>query len=111
MQLHEISAPYRTHNICRIAVENDGDNLADVPLLLRTEELCQIAVDNSTNAFSSVPPELRTRKMCISVVSRDGLQIRNVPARCIDAEMYHIACLSNPDAKNFISHDKRQSLL
>jgi Domain of unknown function (DUF4116) len=46
---------YRTYDICRLAVEQNGMALEFVPMELRTKEICKLAVQNCPGAFSDVP--------------------------------------------------------
>ena len=51
---------FKTEELCRVAVSNNGFALVYVPGALRTEELCRIAVEDNGNVLMDVPEESRT---------------------------------------------------
>ena len=86
--LFYISKKHRTKELCELAVKQNGKSLIDVPLKYRTKELCELAVKKNGNALSEVPntfwKKYRDYTMCLEAVKNNGWALQYVPDKCID---------------------------
>ena len=61
--LHYIPDDFKTYELCRYAVENQGVALQYIPACYVTEEICNIAVNNNSIALAFVPDKYKTQEM------------------------------------------------
>lgn len=74
----------KTPELCRLAVEINGNALNLVPPILCTPKLCAIAVATCPLALYSVPYEHRTLEICLTAVKQDRTVINAVPNDIFD---------------------------
>ena len=75
-----------TETFYRIAVEQWGEVLGDVPEARRSDAMCLAAVSQNAEALRHVPEERRSDAICLAAVSQSGLTLERVPeARRSDA--------------------------
>ena len=74
-------------NLCRTAVQSNGNALQYVPEELRDREICLTAVKQYGSALQYVPEELRDRDMCLVAVKQNGYALTYVPEELRDRDM------------------------
>lgn len=110
--IREVIRPdYHTPELCCASFHEPYDTdemLDDCPKMLFTPNLCAAAAKYGTNYnFMCIPDELITHDLCKSFVSRDGLNLEDIPDRHRNVEICQIAVDNHPRAMDFVPEDIR----
>lgn len=76
--LSYIPDSFKTYELCKYAVENQGLALEFVPTRYITEELCNIAVNSNGVALAFVPEEFITKEMAITALTNYKEACKNI---------------------------------
>ena len=95
---------FKTQELCRLAIKNEGRALEYVPEEFKTYELCKIAVTKWGSALEFVPEELKTKELCELAVKHYGGALEFVPKKILNLDMCMAAIKINyPSALEYIS--------
>lgn len=89
--IKEVPDEFKTPELCKIAVEEDGMALKYVPDKLKTPELCKIAVEDGGMTLEYVPDKLITFELCKLAVEDDVTSLSCVPDKFKTPELCKIA--------------------
>ncbi len=111
-----IRLDYHTPELCKASFREPYDTdemLDDCPKALFTPNLCAAVAEYGTNYnFICIPDELKTHDLCKIFVSRNGLNLENIPDRyCRNVEICQIAVDNNPRAMDFVPEDIRSRIV
>jgi hypothetical protein len=70
---------YRTADMYRIALEQDGMLLDEIPSFRLDEKLCSVAVRQNGLVLARVPTHLRSQELCLAAVQQNSSAIAFVP--------------------------------
>ena len=97
-------------DMCFVACQANGENLAYVPDRLLNEDIVKVAISNRGDMLSVVPQQYRTYDICYTAVlhdySEDALATQNIPENLFVGEsgrvLYTAAITHNPLASNYL---------
>jgi len=84
-----------TYDMCRIAVELDGEALYYVPEEYRTKEIYEMACKRTGLMLKNVPSRLIDKQICEYAVASEGLSLEFVPNKYITKDICLIAASNN----------------
>ena len=80
--LHYVPKELIDAELCRMAVESNGDLLRLVPEKLKDAELCRLAVEDASRwTLGFVPEKLKTLELCRTAVAQDHRALELVPEK------------------------------
>jgi tetratricopeptide (TPR) repeat protein len=105
--LQFVPEKYRTLELYRLAVQSYGETLTYVPEDERTPELCRLAVEQNGWALACVPDKYKTPELCYLAVQNKGCAIACIPNKQKTPEMFRLAVQQDGQALGTVPKDKR----
>ena len=91
-----------TEDLCRIAVEQNGEALEWTPENSRSKKLCKIAVEQNWGALQDVPAEHQTEELCRKAIAQNGWALKFVLLPLRTYELCEAAVAQNGWALQFV---------
>jgi hypothetical protein len=93
---------YKTYDIWKLAVQQNGNILEYIPKHLITKELCESAVKQNGRVLEYVPEYLRTQKLYELAVQSNGIALEYIPKHLKTQKLYELAVQQNGMALEYV---------
>ena len=93
---------YKTYDIWKLAVQQNGKILEYIPKHLITKELCELAVKQNGIALEYVPKHLKTKELYELAVQSNGIALEYVIEKYRTQELYELAIKQNGSVLNYV---------
>jgi len=86
---NRLSPFLKTQEICKIAVQLDGEMIEYVPMDLMSAELCKIAFQKETHGrfFKNIPEKYKTYDICLLAIKSNSINFEYVPENLKTSEI------------------------
>jgi hypothetical protein len=95
----------QNEEMCKLAVQQNGNVLEYVKPEFKTEEICRLAIKKYGCALRYVKPEFQTEEMCKLAVQQNGLALRFVKPEFITEEICKMAVQRNGFVLQYVKYE------
>ena len=109
--IKNIGVQFKTQELCHIAVKNNGKAIIGVPKKFITTELCELAVMNAPkdffDIFSLIPTEFHTESLYTKAIKWDKIRLPKIPKNFLSQEICEILMQRDQRQYDFIPEEFR----